>query len=1416
MMKRLILAIVVLFNTAGWVSGQKYDAWYKMVNKYEGQYHLGKYLMASEGSKRYIKRQIKKGEHLELLPVNRMMRAKYRSALGLRKEAMVSFLTALSEWESMETKLPDSVQIVTNLLIYATAHELNRLQLANTYLSRAQKFVNDASDPIGYWNQMIRIKRIKLLMDMYNFIEASALIDEAVAWQKKQVRAADRVYNIQKQAFEEKKLKKKEYRKRYSEYGKVSVLKADIAREKGAILLADSLYMLNFNNIFSTWKKSDDGTIANWYGQTLIDLEERNPKAGKTLRKIRNRYANKVHIIVPNEFYFEIFENELIANLIFGDYSRFNSGASQYKREAVKNFSKKSVHWFRARYLYELGDLYKDNYQSYNKHMSALYEEMNDYFDTTDLAATDFLFYLAQAKEKMFDLNAAELLYFDIINRAQLNTGDTSIITVLAKLKLGQFYAFHKSAYVKADSLFGMYFDQYIRLQFDPFHPEYVKLLNAYAKALDGLEQYDKALELFSEAANIQMRKFGKYSSESGEQLLNLAKVQVKLGDYPGAEKSIKTAKTAFERSKKTKTETYILILQAYGELLQLNGDYVRAEENLDKAFDLAKRTMKKDELVRVSTRESLAELYINMGRYDDARNILVKTIAIREEKEGKEHVDLIRPYSLLGKLDLVTGNMVGAERNISKSAYLAKSILGDTSLVYIKQLILLGDVYANMGNDEKAIEKYLMAQYKTESKFGKNYLLISDILIKIVQVDLRGDFDPKEELDLLNRAALIIHRNLSEHHPKNSEVSELKALVYIKQKQYNEALVQLQAANLIYTSTYGANHVKTADNRMMVASLYYHKSDYVNALRYYDMAIKSYEVIFNKEHPKYVKALSKKGQTYYAQGNYKEATEMLMQSTQMYLQYIEEYFPTLSELEKARYWRSIRNDFELFNSLALKYYSKNPDVLDRMYDNQLATKAILLNSSIKMKERILKYGDPVLVNKYKEWIDKRELLSRSLSMNAEELEENNINRNQLENEINTLERELSQSAVGFAKNYGSKRVTWLMVRNQLETNEAAIEIIRFNYFDKNFTDSVIYAALIITPNSKNHPEIVILPNGKELEGRWFSFYRNNFIFKKEDKKSYSEYWQLFEPKLVNIKKIYFSGDGVYNQINPESFRKQDGSYLIDSYKFYFVSNTRDLVDASKSAKEDKSLVENNAVLIGNPDFNMGASGPENTIVGSIDPLPGAEVEVKEVAELLKNSNWNVQVYTGKDATEEVLRSLDSPRILHIATHGFFLEDQYIANNEDGILVSDNDVIENPLLKSGLLLSGATELLKSGNVYEFNREDGILTAYEAMNLQLDNTEVVILSACETGRGEVRAGEGVYGLQRSFLVAGANNVIMSLFKIDDVITRELIERFYEEWIRTGDKRQALIIAKKAIMEKYKDPYYWGAFVLIGLD
>jgi CHAT domain-containing protein len=266
------------------------------------------------------------------------------------------------------------------------------------------------------------------------------------------------------------------------------------------------------------------------------------------------------------------------------------------------------------------------------------------------------------------------------------------------------------------------------------------------------------------------------------------------------------------------------------------------------------------------------------------------------------------------------------------------------------------------------------------------------------------------------------------------------------------------------------------------------------------------------------------------------------------------------------------------------------------------------------------------------------------------------------------------------------------------------------------------------------------------------------------------------------------------------------------------------------------------AVLIGDPLFNIDSidylsilSNNEKNLIRDnfydnvedksrlyyLYDLPFTKNEVENISNLLSKYNWESTVLLGAEAVEETIKPCSNPTLLHFATHGYFSE----SITSDTITIQKNIYgfnpeiyIDNPMLRSGLLLSGAENTLNGEYSPSVKRDNGVLTAYEVMNMQLDSTELVVLSACNTGMGEIRQAEGVYGLQRAFQLAGAKSILMSLWPVDDKATQIFMEEFYNCWLQGLNKREALNSARKVLLEhpQYNHPKYWGAFVLIGED
>ena len=266
----------------------------------------------------------------------------------------------------------------------------------------------------------------------------------------------------------------------------------------------------------------------------------------------------------------------------------------------------------------------------------------------------------------------------------------------------------------------------------------------------------------------------------------------------------------------------------------------------------------------------------------------------------------------------------------------------------------------------------------------------------------------------------------------------------------------------------------------------------------------------------------------------------------------------------------------------------------------------------------------------------------------------------------------------------------------------------------------------------------------------------------------------------------------------------------------------------------DTAIAKGEALIMADPDYDMGleerekvakAMGvAESRMVGSIsrdatgfrfERLPDTKIEADAIEKvLMKSQKVNVRNYQDKKALEEVLLSVKEPKILHLSTHGYFLKDQDVRHQQKIGFISDEEdkivdfSIENPMLRSGIVLAGVNASLKEG------KDEGMVSADKILGLNLKGTDLVVLSACETGVGDVKRGEGVFGLKRSFILSGAKTVVMSLWSVPSKETAELMTDFYTLMAMGKPKADALREARLNLMKKKSNPFYWGAFVMVG--
>ncbi len=424
----------------------------------------------------------------------------------------------------------------------------------------------------------------------------------------------------------------------------------------------------------------------------------------------------------------------------------------------------------------------------------------------------------------------------------------------------------------------------------------------------------------------------------------------------------------------------------------------------------------------------------------------------------------------------------------------------------------------------------------------------------------------------------------------------------------------------------------------------------------------------------------------------------------------------------------------------------------------------------------------------------------------------------QFHQQIRTLEAQLSRHSSLYRQ--ASQPITIKTIQQQLPAHTALVEFVQYQPYNpkQQSWDEPRYAVYLL--HSQGSPVGRDLGTVAEIETTLkllkLSLQDPKTPPEQLQNVTHEVYQLLMEPirsHLGKTRQILIAPDQELNTIPFEALVDQNQEYLVQNYHITYLTSSRDLV---RIAQDYDS--ETPPLLLGNPNFTQALASPvaSNNInqtnseralrwsdisQWSFSPIPQTETEVKTLGKLL-----GVKPLIQEQATEAVVKQTQSPQILHIATHGFFR--------------SSNNDRTSQLLRSGLVLAG----FQNPEQYQNRRmEDGILTALEVTGLNLRGTELVVLSACETGQGEVSRGDGLYGLRRALVIAGAETQVISLWRVDDNSTKELMIAYYQRLEQGQGRSEALRQTQLAVLEgtlenmsqkKYQHPYYWAGFIASG--
>jgi CHAT domain-containing protein len=973
----------------------------------------------------------------------------------------------------------------------------------------------------------------------------------------------------------------------------------------------------------------------------------------------------------------------------------------------------------------------------------------------------------------------------------------------------------------------------------------------AWAQASDVMD-YKKLLSTTTEELS---KEASQPTGKEVDLLLKQADLMLINGDYEQAlQKNMKVYKTVRAQSKSDKIQLEQVQYQIFQCFLAM-GNFSIADKILQKDIEIVEKKFSKTDVQYIRMYTSVGRIATLLSDYKRADDYFSKADElIKKAPETTAEIkaeNLIRRAYYYSKI----GQYTASEALFKNGITIIKQQLPKGHVLMTETNIAYAELYKNLHNYNKAY-----SLLTTSEEFYKN--LKSDHPV------LAGIYNQKAFLylavDNTLKAKSFIDQSEAIVPPvfyKNNYFYDRK----IALAEYNSRIKNFDAADNIYTEISDSIATYAGDRSIYYANLlrshaghYYNMGKYEEAIGTYQLVIDIQKDLLDNAHPDYIEVINQLSLISWAMERNGMARSNFKKSADNYIKEFNRYFAFLSEKEKSLLYKNIKLFFDRYNMFVLQNTinkTGSSELLAEMYNNQLISKGILFHSSQELKKNIFANGDPVLIAKFNQWVIYKEQIAKLYKIDAQDIIDRNIPLDSIESALNALEKEINLRTV-LTKNskddvQSEENVaTWQTVRNALAANEAAVEIIRVPEFlpdsGGHFTGKVYYVSLTIKKDSK-YPEIQYLEEGKDLESRSIKYYRNGIHYNITDTVSYAHFWsQIMSDKVLDkCSKVFISLDGVYTQLNLNTlFDQATNQYVSDKYNLHFVTNTKDILEFKKSASLSLNSENVRPVFFGFPNYNyrnketVTVSATANTTGapvsralhtrgnfraafrgGVIHELPGTKTEVESIEKLFKQNNKTVTKYMSYEALEEDLKKVQSPSILHIATHGFFVPLEPAALKADEI---GDEEVDNPLLRSGLLLTGASYAYSDEVVTEQtdaimkgqNKEDGIITAFEAMNLNLSNTELVVLSACETGLGEVKNGEGVYGLQRSLMTSGVKTVIMSMWKVDDDATQKLMLYFYEEWFKTSDKRASFEKAQKRLRLEYKDPIYWGAFIMIG--
>ena len=869
-----------------------------------------------------------------------------------------------------------------------------------------------------------------------------------------------------------------------------------------------------------------------------------------------------------------------------------------------------------------------------------------------------------------------------------------------------------------------------------------------------------------------------------------------------------------FEANFGKEIRDYRVLLSNLGSLYMTMGQYEKALRIQQDVMAHADKYLSKDDPEYGICLSSLAMAYRSNGLYNQSLPLLEQALVIM----GNQH-----PYYLfmLNELANIYANLGQYEKaKLSYEEVLQGVNVSDDAALYIKTVNNLAFVYERMGQYERAVHFYRQSLDKQAELSGNNNAEYGTILSNLAIVLMRmGEYE--QALPLLQEALAITGTTLGEGHPYYSNRLSNLGNLFEKMGQNDKALQLMQDAVDNAAETLSQNHPNIGAYLYYLGKIYAKIGQFDKAVPLLHAAADNIRNALGRDHSSYRDVLDQLSFAYAHTDRLGPAEQFADTALQLTQQLIGRAVRYSSESDLAEL--QAQENQPLREIPSWMHSGRFSVGISQLVCNDiLFQKGFLLDAAMRLRRlsAVTPEADSLadLLRSYRVQLSKEYVKPVAERSGVDELEE----------KANAVEGILSRTVAGYAD--ASRQVKWEEVRDALKPGEAALEFIHFPLLFPEKTDGIRYGALLIKPGDTS-PRYIPLFDAAELNhlladrierkeeyvNKLYASAQRGLIPAGEKTISlYELIWKPIEAAgLEGISTIYCAPSGILHRLNLAAISASVMSTLGNKFRFAMLNSTRQLVLPVPAA-----TYNNMAVLLGGIDYGDGTdiASLDRSSVERWGMLEYTTFEVDEIAAILAQQAYTTQVLRGKDATEEAFKRLGaegpSPRILHIATHGFFSPKPQPADsssmNDSELAFKRSDL---PLLRSGLILADGNYAWQQGRARMPAGEDGILTAYEISQMNFANTELVVLSACETNLGDIEGNEGVYGLQRAFRIAGARYLIMSIWKVDDKKTKVFMANFYRHLSVAGTTVPEAFRKTQLQLQEVYSHYDWAGFVLI---